>query len=323
MSILDITVVIPLYNNEKEISRAVESVLAQEFKPVSIIIVNDGSTDESPEMAAKYSDSRIQIIHQNNRGVSAARNAGIRSATSKYVAFLDADDEWMPQFLSEIHSLWKTFPSEAMYATRYIYQEQNGRRRLPIIALPVEWKGIIPDYFAVAAYSDPPVWSSAVVIRKDLLDAIGGFPEDIRVGEDLLTWAKIAAKHQVVYSMATQAVFYLRAPIAGKPSRSPEIPDRVGLELSKLLPMFHDQKNRRTFRHYCAMWHRMRAAMFLQRLNRKQGFKEILTIARYHPISPQLYFYIGLFILPKFIEIQIMSLINLYKTSRRRTLHNV
>jgi len=94
-----VSVVIPLYNKSKYIERAISSILAQTFPPLEIIVVDDGSTDDGPEKVRKFKDPKIALIQQENKGPGAARNAGLAIARGKYVAFLDADDEWYPSFL--------------------------------------------------------------------------------------------------------------------------------------------------------------------------------------------------------------------------------
>jgi len=94
-----VSVVIPLYNKGGYIERAISSVLAQTLSPLEIIVIDDGSTDDGPEKALKFKDSQITLIQQENKGPGAARNAGLARARGKYIAFLDADDEWYPPFL--------------------------------------------------------------------------------------------------------------------------------------------------------------------------------------------------------------------------------
>ena len=94
-----ISVVIPLYNKEKQIRATLESVLSQAFQDFEIVIVNDGSTDRSVEEAAAVCDKRIRVVHQKNAGVSAARNRGIEEARGEFIAFLDADDRWKSEYL--------------------------------------------------------------------------------------------------------------------------------------------------------------------------------------------------------------------------------
>lgn len=94
-----VSVVIPLYNKEKFIERALSSVLAQTYEPLEIIVVDDGSTDEGAKRVQKCNDTKIVLIRQENKGPGAARNAGLSMAKGKYISFLDADDEWYPSFL--------------------------------------------------------------------------------------------------------------------------------------------------------------------------------------------------------------------------------
>ena len=101
MSVPAVSVVIPLYNKEKFIVRALKSVFAQTFQDYEVIVVDDGSTDRSMEVVAKCTDPRLRVIRQANAGPGAARNRGARESISKCVAFLDADDELLPNFLAE------------------------------------------------------------------------------------------------------------------------------------------------------------------------------------------------------------------------------
>ena len=97
-----VSIVIPLYNKEKYIARAINSILAQTLSDCEIVVVDDGSTDKSADIVRSFDDSRIHLIQQANAGVSVARNKGIKESKAELVAFLDADDEWMPQFLQEM-----------------------------------------------------------------------------------------------------------------------------------------------------------------------------------------------------------------------------
>lgn len=94
-----VSIIIPLYNKERYIARAVESVFAQTFRDFELIVVDDGSTDSSPELVMAYLDPRLRLVRQRNMGPGFARNRGIEESTATYVTFLDADDEWLPSFL--------------------------------------------------------------------------------------------------------------------------------------------------------------------------------------------------------------------------------
>lgn len=122
-----ISIVIPLYNKEKSIVSTVKSVLAQTYKDWELIIVDDGSTDDSLNVVKTYVgrkdnrriDDRLTIISQPNAGVSAARNAGIMAARSEYVAFLDGDDLWAPNYLETLVNLVRDYPDTGLYSIGY------------------------------------------------------------------------------------------------------------------------------------------------------------------------------------------------------------
>jgi len=98
-----VSIIIPLYNSDKYISRAIDSILAQTFQDFELIVVDDGSTDVSSDLVSKYQDQdpRVKLVHQMNMGPGSARNRGIKESTALYLAFLDADDEWLPCFLEK------------------------------------------------------------------------------------------------------------------------------------------------------------------------------------------------------------------------------
>jgi glycosyltransferase involved in cell wall biosynthesis len=114
-----ISVVIPLYNKGFIISETLNSVLAQTFKDFEVIIVNDGSTDNGFEIVSQYTDNRIRLYNQENKGAAAARNLGIEKATGELIAFLDADDYWYPNHLEELFKLYTDLPNCGIYGSRY------------------------------------------------------------------------------------------------------------------------------------------------------------------------------------------------------------
>ena len=198
---LNLSVVIPLYNKAPYIERAIRSVLAQTFQDFEIIVVDDGSTDNSPEIVKSISDSRIRLIQQENAGVSAARNKGIWEAKTDLIAFLDADDAWKPKFLETILRLRKKFPEAGAYATAYEIHEHNGKIVRPKYKAipPPPWEGLIPNYFR-STLGQPPVSSSSVAIPKYVFEDVGGFPVGETLGEDLDMWGRIALKYSIVFS---------------------------------------------------------------------------------------------------------------------------
>jgi len=207
-----VSIVIPLYNKVDYIDRAVKSVLAQTYQNFEVIVVNDGSTDGSEKVVAQFADKRITLFNNlTPSGETAARNYGIKQASTELIAFLDADDEWMPQFLKTIVRLHRKYPEAGAYATAYIEKKTDGRFKKPIfwfIPRGKDWEGILPDYFRSSLYGASPVWSGAVAIPKRIFDDSGFFAEGVKRGGDLDMWARIALKYSIVFSQYVGAVYH-------------------------------------------------------------------------------------------------------------------
>ena len=121
MSGLKVSIVIPLYNKAPYIERALHSIRAQTLSDFEVIVVDDGSTDDGASIVAAYSDPRVRLIRQSNAGPGPARNAGIAEAKGEFIAFLDADDEWLPTYLEEnVRSLEETGPELAAITSGYL-----------------------------------------------------------------------------------------------------------------------------------------------------------------------------------------------------------
>jgi glycosyltransferase involved in cell wall biosynthesis len=222
MSRPSISVVIPLFNKERYVSAAIDSVLSQSFQDFEIVVVNDGSTDDGPRVVEQRHDLRIRLIHQNNGGVSAARNRGIREASSDVIAFLDADDEWMPGFLSTIMELRTRYPKAGAYATAYRISKGNGIYR-DVIASGFSRAGragLIGDYFGSAHRA--PVSASSVAVPRRLFDRVGGFREGCAMGEDMDMWFRIAAYYDVAYCPTISAVWRFTVQDSACQTRLPE-----------------------------------------------------------------------------------------------------
>jgi len=202
------SVIIPLYNKEKSIKRTIECVLSQSIGDFELIIVNDGSTDNSIEAAQSINDKRILIIDKRNGGVSSARNVGIKNANHNYIAFLDADDLWEPDFLMTIRRLIIKYPQAMAYATRFLQKLNNKNIYLSPSNHASIKEGPILDYYKEANKA-PLIHSSAICIKKEVFDIIMPFDERISHGEDRELWIRLVDKFIVVYSSSPQAYFIL------------------------------------------------------------------------------------------------------------------
>ena len=208
---MKVSVVIPLYNKARHIARAVESVRGQTWQDFEIIVVDDGSTDGSSDTVRRIADARLRLITQPNGGECAARNRGIAETACDAVAFLDADDEWLPTFLETVVALRQRFPDCGMYATAYSLCRDGAVIRPEFHGCPTAPAGGVVDDYYKSAVATPPVTSSSVMITKQALQAVGGFPVGVKRGGDLATWARIALRHRIAWSPVPGAIYHLSA----------------------------------------------------------------------------------------------------------------
>lgn len=199
-----ISVVIPLYNKERSIVSTIESVLAQTYKDWELIIVDDGSTDNSLEVVRSFIKSLapsfvMRVIHKENGGVSSARNRGIQEAKSEYVALLDADDLWDKEYLSEQVKMTRDFSDAAMWGINYAEMYKGKLVRKLATGLADEYRGYVENYFQLQGRKSDLFCSSSVVIRKEVFDKIGLFDERIKYAEDSDMWYRIIATHNVAF----------------------------------------------------------------------------------------------------------------------------
>ena len=202
----------PLFNKAAHIQRALDSILNQSVQDYEIIVVDDGSTDEGAAIVKSITDPRIMLVQQENAGVSAARNRGIRAANNCLVAFLDADDEWKPAFLETCLSLYSKYPQAGAFGTAYEFVLTNGiRKKTKFAQAPKEgWEGILPNFFR-SILKDFPFNSSSVMVHKEILEELGGFPIEFKLCEDLDLWVRIALKYPIAYSNTCLSLYHLNA----------------------------------------------------------------------------------------------------------------
>lgn len=206
------SIIIPLYNKENHIEDTLKSVLNQTFTDFEIIIINDGSTDNSLDKANTLKDSRIKIFTIKNQGVSYARNYGIKKANADYIAFLDADDLWLSNHLEELKKILEAHPNCGMYANAYVKKLGKTTLEPLYIDIPENWNGVVKDYFKSSTHSCI-AWTSAVMIPKKIIEYFNGFDEKITLGagEDTDLWIRIAIKHPVAFNNKVTAVYNLHS----------------------------------------------------------------------------------------------------------------
>ena len=206
-----VSVIIPLYNKAPYIKRALDSVLAQTVQDFEIVVVGGNSTDGGEDIVLGYSDSRIRFVKEAGKGVSAARNQGVDAARAELVAFLDADDEWLPEFLETVLSLWLKYPQAGLYTTSWSSSTKGVLRDRKYYGIDEDFEGIISPIFIHAALADGatfPGITSSTMLPKNIFLNLGGFREDCCASEDIDLWARISLYYQNAHSQRHLVIYY-------------------------------------------------------------------------------------------------------------------
>ncbi len=185
-----VSVIIPTHNRAWCLREAVDSVLAQEFRDFELIVVDDGSTDETPQLLQEYRDS-IRVLRQGNRGVSASRNAGVAAAGGGLIAFLDSDDIWLPGKLARQVDFFSRHP-EALICQTEEHWVKNGRRVNPGKRHRKRGGMIFEPSLELCLVSP-----SAVMLRRGLFDRVGLFDERLPACEDYDLWLRVSCRYPV------------------------------------------------------------------------------------------------------------------------------
>lgn len=184
-----VSVVIPAFNAAWCVGKAIDSVLAQDYLDFELIVVDDGSTDDTRAVLAAYGN-RVRVVPQANGGLSSARNAGILAARGSLVAFLDADDWWLPGKLARQVELMQLRPELGFSSTAARVEDLEGR--LLNIWPRASWNGSFLAHL-FGSNADVAGSGSAVIVRRELFDQVGTFDESLRSLEDIDMWMRLAA----------------------------------------------------------------------------------------------------------------------------------
>jgi glycosyltransferase involved in cell wall biosynthesis len=207
-----VSVVIPLYNKAPYVRRALDSVAAQTFGDFELIVVDDGSTDESVSVVESYADARLRLVRQPNAGPGAARNRGIEESAGELLAFLDADDEWLPEYLERGVEMLDATGAAA--ATSCYFEHPPGISRAPM------WRarGIVEGAHNLDANTPPSLFVQmlaymspcSTVARAEVLKRWGGFYDAERClyGEDAHLWMKVLLNERVAFHLEPLVRFH-------------------------------------------------------------------------------------------------------------------
>ncbi|MEH3106943.1 MAG: glycosyltransferase family 2 protein [Sphingomonas fennica] len=207
-------VVVPLHDKGRHIERALASVAAQTLAPAELIVIDDASTDDGPAIAAAFPGVRLLTRTEPGPGGYAARNAGIRAASTPWIAFLDADDAWAPDHLATLAALIAQEPAAAMVGSGYVEQHPGNRqvrdvyaRRHPQAApATFGFDAFVAEWLSIG---ECPVWTSAIAAPRETLLAVDGFPEGrCRRGGDKDLWLRLAHAGPVTIGTAATATYY-------------------------------------------------------------------------------------------------------------------
>lgn len=188
-----VSIVMPCYNAEAHLAAGVGSVLNQSFTDWELIAIDDGSHDGTLQWLRTQQDERIRVIAQHNQGVSAARNNGLQQCCGEYVAFLDSDDTWAPDFLEKMVRVQDEHPEAVLAYCGWQNVGASGRRAVPFI--PPEYEGPKKNEALLESCRWP---IHACLTRSAVIHKIGGFDSDLRIGEDFLLWLEVASLGKIV-----------------------------------------------------------------------------------------------------------------------------
>jgi glycosyltransferase involved in cell wall biosynthesis len=184
-----VSVIIPTYNQGQFIDKAIESVLKQSYQDFEIIVINDGSTDNTEEIVRGFKDKRVKYIkkYKKSRGVSVARNVGIKMARGKYIALLDSDDEWLPEKLGKQVKVFKSEFPEVGVVCSWSYNIDEKGNYISKRCLPKKDGYIYEDLLSTNPISVP-----TVLIKKECFNRVGLFDDLLNAQEDWDMWIRIA-----------------------------------------------------------------------------------------------------------------------------------
>ena len=219
------SVIVPLYNKAPYVRKALESVMSQTYRNFELIIVDDGSTDNSGAICEDFLNSFTpsflhSLILQANSGVAAARNNGVATSHGEFLCFLDADDWWKPTFLEEMDKLIAEYPEAGVYCTNYIYYKPGKTH----VALNLS-RGYMNYPEAYLNSKQMPIWTGATCMPRRVFDEMGGFPVGIKLGEDFLLWAKTALHYKVAFCEKPLAYYNNDVPASLRATRNLHKPE--------------------------------------------------------------------------------------------------
>jgi len=289
-----VSTIVPTYNYAHFLRDCVNSIIQQTYKDFEIVVIDDGSTDETRAIVESLIESnpgvQIRYIYQNNQGPAAARNHGIREAQGEYIAFCDADDVWAPEKLDKQLDLFEQDPELAMIFSDMSQQVEDGCYEESYF----HKRGINPEKFT-NVYSklierNNFIIPTTVVLRRKILDDVGIFDERYRVGEDYELWLRIAKKYKIGY---IDKPLVIRFSHEGSISRTKDVYCRDNIRITKeLLSRYEFSKKERFilrqrikqnnyelgYHYFAAGEYKRSVPYFWRSFGRAHGFKALFYV---------------------------------------------
>jgi|GEM_PF-469724 glycosyltransferase involved in cell wall biosynthesis len=202
------SVVIPVFNKKKEIIRCLESCSSQAFLNFEVIVIDDGSTDGSGELARQFQDERVSVWSIENSGQGAARNYGSSKANGRYVAFLDADDTWASNHLLELNLLTTRHPFADAASTMFAYMKDGRVKSTKLDNLIID-DDVLVNYLEVTAEKTSPIHTNSICIRKEKFQELGGFDKSLPLAQDIDLWIRLYCTSDILYSMKVTSFYHI------------------------------------------------------------------------------------------------------------------
>lgn len=273
---INISVAIAVYNKENQILSTLESVLNQTYPISEIIIVNDGSTDNSEAVIHSIKDSRIKFVSQENKGAAAARNQAISHCTNDFIALLDADDLWHTNFLSEIVKAIKRYPNEKVFSTGIKIEASHNNSFPAKYSILKNTEANVYNYFE-GSYLNSLIYSSNVVMHREVFEKIGYFDTRIKSGQDTDLWIRIGIHYPVVF-IPIYAVTYRF--ISNSLSHS-GVPIRYKIQFKK----YHEaEKTNPALKKFLDL-NRYSLAVYAREMGDKESYIQLKSAIDYHNLN--------------------------------------
>jgi len=283
-----VSVVMTTYNYGRFLGEAIQSVLDQTFQDWELIVVDDGSTDETSEVVASFPDPRIRYIYQQNQGNAAGWNRGIELARGTYIAFLDADDLWLPMKLEKQVAQLDSLPPTVglVYADLHFFNHEDGAITGRLLAGRSPPRGKVFSQLVRRDWGERGwfIIPTIALIRSEVFQKVGLFDESLRRHQDWEMWVRVAAAYEVDVLNEPLARYRHHA---GNVSKDPLLTYHHGVasRLKVLESYSLEPGDRRALLRSLAGLHYGYASIQFHMGNRKEGLQALLTSLRLHPTA--------------------------------------